>query len=163
MNVIMQNRDPQLSYVEDKNFDYKDTPFENYIQGKSKNQYNSTLPTTCELSMLAYELTGNSTKLLMYGANNSTFKNLITINNPNDLMKAIEANSPNGLLIFVHSSCIKEKENDKDLNLNNDGHIITAIKLNNDHKTFNISNQWGVKSDRDYTLSELYNAIKGVK
>ncbi len=160
MNVIMQNRDPQLRYVENKDFNDK-TPFENYIQGSTKNQYNATPPNTCELSILASELNGNSTKVLMYGLNNDTFNNLITINNPNDLLKAIEANP--GLLIVVHASCLKEDENDKTLNLVNDGHVMTVVKLNDDHKTFTVSNQWGIESDHNYTLTELYNAIKGIK
>ena len=160
MNVIMQNRDPQLRYVENKDFNDK-TPFENYIQGSTKNQYNATPPNTCELSILASELNGNSTKVLMYGLNNDTFNNLITINNPNDLLKAIKANP--GLLIFVHSSCLKDKENDNTLNLCNDGHVMTDVRLNNDHKTFTISKQWGIESDHNYTLTELYNAIKGIK
>ncbi len=160
MNVIMQNRDTQLRYVENRDFT-KDTPFENYIQGNNKNQYNSTPPNACELSMLAHELNGNSTKVLIYGSVNNTSDNLITINNPNDLMKAIEANP--GLLIFVHSSCLKDKENDNTLNLCNDGHVMTDVRLNNDHKTFTISKQWGIKSDHNYTLTELYNAIKGIK
>ena len=160
MNVIMQNRDPQLRYVESKDFD-ENTPFENYIQGNNKNKDNSTLPNTCELSILANELNGNSTKVLMYGSVNNTYGNLITVNNPNDLPKAIEANP--GLLIFLHSSYLKEKENDDSLNLSNDGHVMTAVRLNNDHKTVTVSNQWGIISDHDFTLVELYNAIKGIK
>ncbi len=160
MNVIMQNRDPQLRYVESKDFT-KDTPFENYIQGNNKNKDNSILPNTCELSLLAHELNGNSTKVLMYGSVNNTYGNLITVNNPNDLPKAIEANP--GLLIFLHSSYLKEKENDDSLNLSNDGHVMTAVRLNNDHKTVTVSNQWGIISDHDFTLVELYNAIKGIK
>ena len=158
MNVIVQNRDPQLRYVESKDFD-ENTPFENYIQGNNKNKDNSTPPNTCELSILAHELNGNSTKVLMYGSVNNTYGNLITINNPNDLLKAIEANP--GLLIFLHSSCLKE--NDDSLNLSNDGHVMTAVRLNNDHKSVTVSNQWGIISDHDFTLTELYNAIKGIK
>lgn len=93
--------------------------------------------------------------------NEKSLANLLTVNSPLALTQAVKKHL--GILIHVHSSHLKEKANDKELNLNNDGHILTAVNLNPDQKTFNISNEWGLKADRNFTIEELYEAIKGAK
>ncbi len=181
VNAAIQTRDPNLRYddheqkiikkmnsTEDNgyitNFQYSDQilpqDVEKCISGTNKAL--KTMPSLCELAKLTNDLQGKPTYFLMAGnfRKEKNYDNLKTISDLKDLATALDKCKNPILFVNTQETCfdLNHQNGLKTTNAKNPWHVVTVLNAKDKNK-IEISNQWGQKYDRTYTLEELGKAM----